>query len=195
MPFSVVYDACVLHPPSLRDLLIRVARAGIVQARWSEEILDECFGSIRRERPEIREEQLQRTRTLMNAALPGANVTGYASLVSELSLRDSGDRHVLAAAIRSSAQAPAIVTFNIADFPDAALRGYDIEAKHPDEFVMNCIDIAPAIVVRVVTEQAGDLQRPPVTVAELLGRLRARGLVQSVARLNDLMLASAYWGR
>jgi hypothetical protein len=97
---------------------------------------------------------------------------------------------VLAAAIRSSAQA--IVTFNVSDFPDAALRSYHVEAKHPDEFVMNCIDIAPAIVVRVVTEQAGDLLRPQVTVAELLARLRARGLVQSVARLNDLMSAGGF---
>jgi hypothetical protein len=75
MPFAVVYDACVLHPPSLRDLLIRVAGAGIVQARWSDDILDECCRSIRRERAEIPAAQLERTRTLMNVALPGANVT------------------------------------------------------------------------------------------------------------------------
>jgi hypothetical protein len=31
--FIVVYDANVLYPNSLRDLLIRVAQAGLVQAK------------------------------------------------------------------------------------------------------------------------------------------------------------------
>ncbi len=33
MPFIVVYDSNVLYPNSLRDLLIRVAQAGLVQAK------------------------------------------------------------------------------------------------------------------------------------------------------------------
>lgn len=43
MAFVVIYDACVLHPAPLRDLLIRVACSGIVRAHWTGEILDECF--------------------------------------------------------------------------------------------------------------------------------------------------------
>ncbi|MBP2349916.1 hypothetical protein JOF29_000999 [Kribbella aluminosa] len=43
MPFTVVYDANVLYPNSLRDLLIRVAQAGLVQAKWTDQILDETF--------------------------------------------------------------------------------------------------------------------------------------------------------
>jgi len=30
MAFAVIYDACVLHPAPLRDLLIRVDMAGLV---------------------------------------------------------------------------------------------------------------------------------------------------------------------
>ena len=33
MPFIVIYDANVLYPNSLRDLLIRVAQADLVQAK------------------------------------------------------------------------------------------------------------------------------------------------------------------
>ncbi|WP_327415535.1 hypothetical protein [Streptomyces sp. NBC_01233] len=33
MAFTVVYDACVLYPSTLRDLLIRIAQAGLVQAK------------------------------------------------------------------------------------------------------------------------------------------------------------------
>src|SRR5438874_4108900 len=40
MSFVVVYDACVLYPSTLRDLLIRIAQAGLVQARWTDRILD-----------------------------------------------------------------------------------------------------------------------------------------------------------
>lgn len=65
----VIYDACVLHPAPLRDLLIRLSRAGLVQARWTDEILDECFRSIVRRRPEL-EKPLKRTRELMIAAVP-----------------------------------------------------------------------------------------------------------------------------
>ena len=48
MAFVVIYDACVLYPAPLRDFLIRVAATGLVQARWSEQILDECFDAILR---------------------------------------------------------------------------------------------------------------------------------------------------
>lgn len=39
MRFIVVYDANVLYPNSLRDLLIRVAQAGLVQAKWTDRTL------------------------------------------------------------------------------------------------------------------------------------------------------------
>lgn len=188
MPFSVVYDACVLHPPSLRDLLIRIARTGIVQARWSDRILDECFSSIRRERPDVSVEQLERTRRLMQDAIPAASVSNYEALIEGMELPDAGDRHVLAAAVRAGAQA--IVTFNRDDFPSDRLREYDVEAKHPDDFVMDCLDLAPAVVATCVLEQAADLRSPPRSVYDVLATLRDRGLVQSVARLNELLAGS-----
>lgn len=43
MAFVAVYDANVLYPSSLRDVLIRVAQAGLVQAKWTDRILDETF--------------------------------------------------------------------------------------------------------------------------------------------------------
>ena len=70
MAFVVIYDACVLYPAPLRDLLIRVARVGLVRARWSEEILDECFRSILEDRPDLAPSALVRTRELMNKAVP-----------------------------------------------------------------------------------------------------------------------------
>jgi hypothetical protein len=45
-----------------RDLLIRIARAGLVQAKWTQEILDEVLGALARNRPDIRQEKLTRLR-------------------------------------------------------------------------------------------------------------------------------------
>ncbi len=38
MAFIVTYDASVLYPNTLRDLLIRIAQASLVQARWTNQI-------------------------------------------------------------------------------------------------------------------------------------------------------------
>ena len=130
MAFTVVYDACVLYPAPLRDLLLRVAMTSVVRARWSEAILDECFRSILRQRPNLSESALQRTRELMTRAIPDCMIDGYQELVDGLALPDPDDRHVLAAAIRAGAQA--IVTFNLKDSPTSSRSKYGIEALHPD---------------------------------------------------------------
>lgn len=183
MAFTVLYDACVLHPAPLRDLLVRIANTRIVQARWSERILDECFRSILRRRPDLDADALARTRERMCHAVPDCIVTGYDHLEAGLDLPDPGDRHVLAAAIRTGAQA--IVTFNLKDFPDHVLARYDIEPKHPDEFVLETIDLAPAAVARCVTQQAASCRTPPVSLPDLLATLRDGGLVRSVVRMRE----------
>lgn len=184
MGFVVVYDACVLYPAALRDLLVRLAASGLYQARWTARILDECFKSIVEARPELAG-KLDRTRALMEAAIPAAMVTGYEPLVPTLTLPDEDDRHVLAAAIRCGAQV--IVTTNLRDFPTEALAPWEVEAQHPDAFVLHLLSLDPGAVVRAVTAQAAGLKAPPVTVAELLSILEARGLVQAVGQLRRLM--------
>jgi PIN domain-containing protein len=184
MAFIVLYDACVLYPAPLRDLLIRIAKTRIVRARWTEAILDECFRSILKQRPDLKPEALERTRKLMTQAVPDCLVTGFETLIDGLSLPDPDDRHVLASAIRVGAQA--IITFNLTDFPEEKLAPYDIEAKHPDDFVLDTIDLAPAVVAKVVSDQAGVLKTPTRTAGELLDTLQGLGLVRSVAKLREL---------
>lgn len=53
MTFTVLYDANVLYPNTLRDLLIRIAQSGTVQAKWTNAILDEMLAALRRSRPDI----------------------------------------------------------------------------------------------------------------------------------------------
>jgi predicted nucleic acid-binding protein len=185
--FVVLYDACVLYPAPLRDLLLRLSAKGLVQALWTDRILDEAFRSILANRPELQEAQLKRTRDLMNKAIPGALVTGYEGLIAGLDLPDRDDRHVLAAAIRGGAQV--IVTANLSDFPPEKLTPYAIEAQHPDEFVMHQLDLAVGLVCNVLGEQAAALKHPPLTLGDVLDALRDNGLVQSVARLRAMLRA------
>src|SRR5687767_6435792 len=117
-----VLDASVLHPAPLRDLLLRLARAGLYQARWTRGILDECIRSILRVRPDLEPARLRRTRELMEAAIPDWEIIGYEGRIDQLDLPDPDDRHVLAAAIEARAQA--IVTSNLRDFPEHALEIY-----------------------------------------------------------------------
>jgi hypothetical protein len=121
----------------------------------------------------------------MEAAIPAAPVSGYEPLVSTLKLPDVDDRHVLAAAIRCSAQV--IVTTNVRDFPADALAPWDVEAQHPDTFVRHLLSLDPGAVVRSVLAQAAGLKAPPVTVRELLSLLESRGLVQTVGELRRLV--------
>src|SRR5271154_6963776 len=75
MAFVVLYDACVLYPAPLRDLLIRLANTGVVRARWSATIVDECFRNILENRPDLKPESLGRTREPMTQAVPDCVVT------------------------------------------------------------------------------------------------------------------------
>ncbi len=175
-------DACVLYPLHIRDLFLRIAEVRLFQAKWSEEILDECFQSLLRKNPTLDPNRLLRTRAVMSKAFPDASVSGYHGIADRLELPDPGDRHVVAAAITCRAQV--IVTFNLKDFPTEMLAPYDIDAQHPDDFLLRLIERNPHQVLQVLKGQAEDLKHPPLTVGELLRRYERSGLERSAAALR-----------
>ncbi|GAA3752681.1 PIN domain-containing protein [Salinactinospora qingdaonensis] len=179
----VVYDANVLYPNTLRDLLIRIAQAGLVQAKWTHQILDEVFDNLRENRPDLSPDALDRTRKLMLAAVRDCLVTGYEPLIPALSLPDPADRHVLAAAIRAKAQV--IVTSNRRDFPEDALSDWEVEVKSPDEFVLDQIHLDRKVVWSCAQQIVDAWRRPPGTVEDVLARLERNGLLQAVAELRS----------
>lgn len=182
MAFLVVYDASVLYPNTLRDLLIRLHQAGLVQAKWSDRILDEALGALARNRPDIAPEKIQRLRVLMATAVRDHRVSNYESLIDGLELPDPDDRHVLAAAIRARAQV--IVTANLKDFPAEYLATWDIEAKGPDEFVVDQISLDRQAVYGAIVRIADARNDPPQSVADVLAQLQRSGLIESVAELT-----------
>ncbi|EMH2959964.1 PIN domain-containing protein [Burkholderia multivorans] len=181
-PFTAIYDACVLYPAPLRDFLMRLALSGCFRARWSAHITDEWKRNLLDNRPDLTAEQLDRTSSLMDRAIPDAVVTGYESLIAGLVLPDADDRHVLTAAIRCNASV--IVTFNRKDFPEEALLPYGIEAQHPDEFVDDLFDLEPAVVVAAARRQREALKQPPLTADRYLEILRRQGMVQTCQSLD-----------
>ena len=180
--FTVLYDACVLYPAPLRDLLMHVAITDLYRAKWTDAIHDEWTRNVLKDRPDLKPEQLQRTRDLMNSHVRDCLVTGYETLIEAVTLPDPDDRHVLAAAIRAGADL--IVTFNLKDFPEKDLKPYGIEAKHPDDFLAFQLDLAPNIVCAAAKRHRASLKNPPKDVDEYLATLEAQGLAQTVSSLR-----------
>jgi hypothetical protein len=106
----------------------------------------------------------------MRRAFPDAEVTGYEALVGAMTC-DPKDRHVLAAAVRGHAEV--LVTFNTSDFPSYSSEPHDITVSHPDDFLLDQLDLHPGITIAVLKAQAGSYTSPTMTVEDLLGRLAA----------------------
>jgi predicted nucleic acid-binding protein len=173
-PPVAVYDACVLYPFHLRNLLVQCAVDRLVDARWSQEIHDEWIRNLAAHRPELSVERLTRTRDLMDRVLPDANVTGHMVHVPTITLPDPDDRHVVAAAIE--AKASAIVTWNLRDFPAAALRPFGLHRISPDAFLMDLYDAAPDLVIAAVTSARANLRESAGTAAAFIEALRRQKL-------------------
>ena len=183
----VVYDANVLFPAQLRDLLMRLAVAGLVRAHWSDKIHEEWMGSVLASRPDLRREQLERTRALMERALPAARVEGYERHIASISLPDADDRHVVAVGMQVEAEV--IVTFNLRDFPRRVLEPHGLKAIHPDAFVLSLYEAHPDQVLQVMHTHRTSLRRPAKSSAEYLAILAKVGLAQTVAALRGREVA------
>lgn len=181
--YTALYDACVLYPAPLRDLLLQLATTDLFKARWTDAIHDEWVRNVLADRPDLKASDLQKTRNLMNQNVRDCLVTGYDGLIEQLTLPDENDRHVLAAAIQG--RADVIVTYNLKDFPEESLSSYKIEAQHPDEFIAHLCDLAPATVYTAAKIIRARLKNPPKSVDEYLEILQKQGLSKTVDFLND----------
>lgn len=185
--FTVIYDACVLYPAPLRDFLMHLAMTDLYRARWTDLIHDEWTRNLRKQRPDLNPQDLERTRSLMNAHVRDSLVTGFEPLIASVNLPDADDRHVVAAAIHSGASA--IVTFNLKDFPTEVLQRYGLFTQHPDDFIVDLLDLHPAQVCQAAANHRRSLKNPPKGVDEYLDTLLKQGLTQTVNLLRDWRVA------
>lgn len=181
MGFVALYDTSVLFPAPVCDLLIRIGQAGLVEAKWSEAILAELVDVLQKN-ADMPIERAERRCALMRESIRDVNVVGWEHLVNDLNLPDPEDNHVLAAAIRGHAQV--IVTANLKHFPQLILKEFDIQAIHPDEFVVSLMDLHEGRIVGIVHLQAAALKNPPMSVPDVVDALARSGLPRTAARLR-----------
>lgn len=180
--YTAVLDANTLYPAPLRDLLLSLAVDGLYHARWTTRIHEEWVRNLTGNRPEL-QPRLEALVELMNRSVPDCLVENHEGLIAGLILPDPDDRHVLAAAI--AGHADAIVTFNLKDFPADALDRHLIEAIHPDDFVLNQLELRPFEALAAVKKMRARLNRPPLSAAELIATLERSGLPASAAHLRQ----------
>lgn len=182
MAFTALFDACVLYPAPLRDLLMSLAMEDVFRAKWTEQIHAEWIRNVLANRPDLKPEQLERTRQLMNAHVEGCLITGYEILIPSLELPDPDDRHVLAAAIQGHCDV--IVTFNQKDFPEWALQPFEIETQDPDTFLLHQFNLSPGQFLTAVRKHRLRLKNPPQSPDEYLKSLLYQRLTQTVQVLK-----------
>jgi hypothetical protein len=184
--FTAVFDANVLYPNVLRDTLLSVAGTGLFRAKWTTRIHGEWIAAVRRNRPDIPEERLRGLAATMDLAVPDCLVEGWEPLevAAAAVLPDGGDAHVLAAAIRC--RASVVVTKNLRHFPPAALKPFDIEAQHPDDFVRHLLDLDEVAVCRELRRQRQRWRNPPADVSDFLAALGRQELPLTVDALKRL---------
>ncbi len=164
-----------------------LAISGEFRARWTDQIHEEWIRNLLVNRPEIKRANLERVRTLMDRNVPGAVVTGYEPLIESIQLPDKDDQHVVAAAIRTRAEA--IITFNLKDFPAEQLEQYGIRAVHPDDFICDLIDLSMGSVIEAARQHRAGLKKPTFTASEYLDLLQRQKLPRSVSLIRPFEMA------
>jgi hypothetical protein len=184
---EAVCDACVIYSITMADLLTSLGVAGVFYPRWTHAIHDEWMRNLLANRTAdstLTPEKLTARRDAMIGAIEDSLVEGFEELIPALSLPDADDRHVLAAAIK--AEAPFIITFNLSNFPAAALAPYRMQAIHPDDFLTALLQEAEAEVIGVLQEMRARRRRPPISESDFLSLLERQGLKKFVAALRQL---------
>jgi len=133
--------------------LLRLAEKRLFLPRWSDDIIAEVTRTLENKLGKTREKTDHLVEELKKS-FGDAWVEGYTPLIASLA-NDMKDRHVLAAAVKCGAEV--IVTFNLKHFPDEALAELNVEAIHPDDFVIDLFFLNPQLVVHTLHEQAATI--------------------------------------
>jgi predicted nucleic acid-binding protein len=169
---KAVLDACVLYPTVLREILQGAGEAGLYQPIFSDRILREwvlATAKLGPAAPAIADGEA----AVLRAAFPRALTPPHPEVEARLILPDPNDRHVLATAIASGADA--IVTFNAQDFPGHVLAAEGVARRDPDGFLWDLQSRHPEAMAQIVEDvriRAETVARQPIALKALLKRAR-----------------------
>ncbi len=178
--FPVVLDACVLAPYPLADILLRLADEQTYRPLWSDDILKETRRTMIKKLG-MSEVKADRRLDMMRENFIDADVTGYQDLIPVMKNNDK-DKHVLAVAVREKAEV--VVTFDRAGFPEDALQEYGIRSLHPDDFLLDQIDLYRDATKRAIQGMVDSYGNPAFTLNEVLEALSNRGVPQFAAQVR-----------
>lgn len=165
MTFKVFFDANVLVPATLNDIILNLASAELFKPLWS----DQIFGEVERtlqNKIGMSQDAIQRRLAQMNSSFPEAKVENYQELTTGITCTDPKDSHVLAAAIIGSAGA--LVTFNLKDFPSDLFELHGLDLEHPDDFLAGQFDLDSSTCAAQMALLLKRWDRPSLTLAELI---------------------------
>lgn len=178
MAFPVFLDTCVMYGGALNDVLLELAENGAFRPLWSAHVLEELERNLALR---IGADAASSRVDTMRSAFPDAEVQGYDHLIGGMTCDDT-DRHVVAAAVRANAEV--IVTFNLQDFPPDSVTPYDIAVVHPDDFMLDQLDLYPTLTLRVIEDISSAYEKPAMTAEELLRLLRKAGVPKFAAAVS-----------
>lgn len=171
MRFPAFFDTNVLYGALLNDVILELADRGLFRPLWSEDVLCELARNLVRNGEESA--LVEKRIGTMRRYFADAMVTGYDDLVPTMT-NDEKDRHVLAAAVRGGAEV--LVTFNTRDFPAVSVEPFDLEVVHPDDFLLDQLDLYHAQTLRALVDLVEGYGSPAMSVADLLLALTRAGV-------------------
>lgn len=186
--YTALVDACSLVSVWRRNLLLSLAEAEFFRLRWSKTILDEterALAKLHHQRGNSDgDARARKAIAAMTKAFPEAMVEDFAQLLANpLELPDPNDEHVIAAAVKTQAQA--IVTENISDFPADVLDRLNLEARTADEFIADTIALEEGLAIPAIRNMRLRLKRPEMDASDLLRSFEAHGLFETVTVLTQ----------
>jgi predicted nucleic acid-binding protein len=177
--FPAFFDTNVLYGAFLSDVILGLADRGLYRPLWSADVLRELRRNLvdAVESPTLIEKRV----SAMETYFPDAMVAGYADVIGSMTC-DPKDRHVLAAAVRGNAAV--LVTFNLKDFPEASTDAFDLEVVHPDDFLLDQLDLYPAATLGTIRELVDAYDSPALSETEFLEELARAHVPRFAAALR-----------
>lgn len=179
--YSAFLDANVLHPAFLRAALFWFADARVLRPVWSKDVLLEWRRSVQRRHADMDDEKCDRLQAVFTAQFPDAAVSDYEAFVNAVELPDENDRHVSAAAIVGRCHG--IITCNLKHFPQETVSKFGIEVVHPDDFIVNIIDLDENKAIGACKRHREAMSASKPSVEQYLERFEICGLIQAHQRL------------
>ena len=162
----VVLDACVLYPPSLRDLILTLAGLDAFELRWSHQILEEFERNVLTDFPDINPKRFRaHTIAAMTTNFPDAFQRESDAEIEIIGVHPK-DQHVASLALAT--QSDTIVTQNLRHFPTRALAKNGLRAISSGTFITELDRSEPAQIDQVIQSLARRWKNPPKTVNEIL---------------------------